>query len=152
MRESNFQSEIRLRVNPMLFVCRNPLQAQKMNAHPECTQVWCTSQYGERYFVHILKDMHGFPRDSSEIDVVALQKMDAANLHGGRRSWINEAADSQKKYARDRELARDRGIEDWLRPGGEGYERIKWATGNHLVVPVRQDVSKILHGRKGKPR
>ncbi len=151
-RQGNFEREIQRRVNPMLFLCRNRLQARKMNAHPECWQIWCTSQRGEKYFVHIIKDMLGHPRDPSEIDAVALQKMDAAGVHGGRTSWIQDSVKDQKQHQEDRERLCDEHIQQWFAPGGEGHSRLRHLVRNKLVVPVQQEFSKVLHGIKRRPR
>lgn len=153
MHKRNFTARIRRRVNRQLFLCLNKVQAAKLGIHPEVTQVWCRGTDGAPFFVHAIHS-EGFPREASEIDVVALQKMSTENVVGGtgHRSWLDEMdRGANGRYVRAEEETARR-MKRWFSPGGEGFDRAMHLTKNHLVVPVKQSFDKRAHLRVQGPR
>lgn len=144
----NFQALIQRRVNRQLFVCRNKIQAAKLGVHPEVFQVWCRAMDGAPYFVHAIH-ANGCPRQPSEIDVVALQKMATQNVVGGtgHASWLEQMERGWSGRYQTSEEAYARRVHEWLSPGGGGYDRALHLTRNKIVVPVKQPFTRHS-GRK----
>lgn len=147
---------VRRRVNSLLFVCKNKMQAAKLGIHPEVDQVWCRGMNGgDPYFVHAIH-AGGWPRQPHEIDVVALQRMSTQTVVGGtgHRSWLEEMERGWRDNYDRAEERFARSVARWFGPGGEGRARAKFLIKNQLGgrVHVRgraNQAGATLHPKKG---
>ena len=151
MRESNWIAEARRRCNPELHLVRNPVQARLLEHHPDCLQVWDVDLKGQPYWVHSIHD-RGMPRDPSEVDIMRIQKMASSSTHAGKESWIDELDRGAKHRYTETDEEWGRKMNEYFSPGGEGYEKIMYATKNRLVVATKIPGNQDHNLRKRRPR
>ena len=152
MHTKDWIKEARRRCNPELFICRNKVQAKAIGVHPECLQVWDRAPNShEPYFVLAIHT-GGLPRDPSDIDIERLQAMSADRIHQGCKEHFTKILrHNEDRFERGEREYQER-IGEWFGPGGEGYKRASYISGNRRVVAMNTPSLVLPRGRKVRVR